>query len=52
MVRRPVSCLRNYAILQTSMQSILDNIFVLGLLRLSAGTDEVIALTAAAVVSH
>ena len=37
---------------QTLMQSILANIFCTGLLRLSAGTYEATALTAAAVVSH
>ena len=38
--------------LQTSMQSILVTIFRIGLLRLSAGTYEATALTAANVVSH
>ena len=38
--------------LQTSVQSILVSIFRLGLLRLSAGTDEAISSTAANVVSH
>ena len=37
---------------QTSMHSILANIFRIGLLRLSAGTYEAIVSTAAAVVSH
>ena len=38
--------------LQTSMQSILVNIFRIGLLRLLAATYEAADATAAAVVSH